>query len=341
MARSRNIKPGLYKNELLGEEDPSLTILFTGLWCLADREGRLEDRPRRIKAEIFPYRDITASAMDALLDWLADNDFIIRYSVDGCDYIQVANWAKHQNPHHKEIASIIPSRPQHIDTVCKGYIPLSNTIRSKIYARDGRKCGYCGATEKLNIDHIQPVTRGGNSTEENLQVLCSSCNGLKGNNIVDNELSKIHGKVMLDSCMKQEQSNQNALSPTDSLNLIPDSLNLIPSPNNRDTCVSLAHVNVDFGFEEFYNGYPRKTGRKEAIKAWRKLKPSAELVTTLINDCKARVERGHWCTGPGKGYIPGPAPYLNQEKWTDEIIPRPEFKPHVDFSAIAREAEIL
>jgi hypothetical protein len=32
-------------------------LLFTGLWCLADREGRLEDRPAEIKAEIFSYDD--------------------------------------------------------------------------------------------------------------------------------------------------------------------------------------------------------------------------------------------------------------------------------------------
>lgn len=51
MARSRNIKPGLFKNEVLGVADPIYTILFQGLWVLADREGRLEDRPMRIKAE--------------------------------------------------------------------------------------------------------------------------------------------------------------------------------------------------------------------------------------------------------------------------------------------------
>jgi len=30
-------------------------LLYPGLWMLADREGRLEDRPLRIKAEILPY----------------------------------------------------------------------------------------------------------------------------------------------------------------------------------------------------------------------------------------------------------------------------------------------
>src|SRR5690625_577204 len=54
--RARNIKPGLFKNEILGEADPIYSLLFIGLWTLADKEGRLENRPKRIRAELFPSR---------------------------------------------------------------------------------------------------------------------------------------------------------------------------------------------------------------------------------------------------------------------------------------------
>jgi len=33
-------------------------LLYQGLWCLADKAGRLEDRPKYLKAEIFPYDNI-------------------------------------------------------------------------------------------------------------------------------------------------------------------------------------------------------------------------------------------------------------------------------------------
>ena len=49
MARARNIKPGFFKNEFLAEMPCEVRLLFIGLWTLADREGRLEDRPKRIK----------------------------------------------------------------------------------------------------------------------------------------------------------------------------------------------------------------------------------------------------------------------------------------------------
>ena len=109
MARSRNIKPGLFDNEILGEADPIYTVLFAGLWTLADREGRLEDRPARIKKNILGYRDVDPFK---LLAWLDDESFIKRYSVNGEKYIQILKWKKHQNPHHKEVSSVIPEVPK-------------------------------------------------------------------------------------------------------------------------------------------------------------------------------------------------------------------------------------
>lgn len=107
MARARNIKPALFKNEILGVADPIYTLLFSGLWLLADREGRLEDRPLRIKAELFPYRE--GLDMPAMLRWLHDSGFIYRYSFGENRYIEIANFTKHQNPHKNEVASEIPS----------------------------------------------------------------------------------------------------------------------------------------------------------------------------------------------------------------------------------------
>ena len=125
MARSRNIKPGLFKNEILGEADPLLTILFQGLWCLADREGRMEDRPKRIKAEIFPYREIPD--FNGYLTVLQQLGFIIRYSVENQPIIQIINFKKHQSPHKTEKPSELPEYCLDSDT-CKVTVkaPLNN-----------------------------------------------------------------------------------------------------------------------------------------------------------------------------------------------------------------------
>lgn len=107
MARARNIKPSLFKNEVLGTIDPLLTILFEGLWCLADKEGRLEDRPLRIRAETLPYRE--GIDVNAMLTELERLEFIQRYKVGNLRLIQVLNFVKHQNPHHTEKKSELPA----------------------------------------------------------------------------------------------------------------------------------------------------------------------------------------------------------------------------------------
>lgn len=106
MARARNIKPGIFKNEILGVADPLYTLLFEGLWLLADREGRLEDRPVRIKGELFPYRD--GLDVDAMLSWLEQGGFIRRYSSNGLAIIQIVAFGKHQTPHGTEKDSDLP-----------------------------------------------------------------------------------------------------------------------------------------------------------------------------------------------------------------------------------------
>lgn len=106
MARSRNIKPGFFANDLLAEVHPLGRLLFAGLWTLADREGRLEDRPKKIKTQILPYDDCDA---DMLLEELANREFIRRYASGGLHVIQITNWHKHQNPHVKEPASTMPA----------------------------------------------------------------------------------------------------------------------------------------------------------------------------------------------------------------------------------------
>lgn len=103
--RARSLKPGFFKNEKLAALPFEARLLFIGLWCLADREGRLEDRPKRISAEVFPYERVN---VDKLLDVITCHGFTLRYEVDGNRYIQIVNFSKHQFPHPHEAKSIIP-----------------------------------------------------------------------------------------------------------------------------------------------------------------------------------------------------------------------------------------
>lgn len=104
MARSRNIKPGFFKNEELAECSLAARLCFAGLWVLADREGRLEDRPKRIKGELFPFDTFE---VEPLLRELERFNFICRYEIDGHRYIQIPKFTEHQSPHYSEKPSVI------------------------------------------------------------------------------------------------------------------------------------------------------------------------------------------------------------------------------------------
>jgi hypothetical protein len=119
--RARNIKPNFFKSDQLLECEPLARLLFAGLWCLADRRGRLEDRPNKIRIEILPCDN---TDVNALLDQLKKHGLIERYEVDGERFIHVINFNKHQNPHKDEKDSVLPPPPwQHdastVQTPCE------------------------------------------------------------------------------------------------------------------------------------------------------------------------------------------------------------------------------
>lgn len=61
--------------------------------------------------------------------------------------------------------------------------PIPEAVRSEVWRRDGGRCVMCGSVEQLQFDHIIPVSRGGATSVENLQLLCQQCNLVKGSKI--------------------------------------------------------------------------------------------------------------------------------------------------------------
>lgn len=65
-------------------------------------------------------------------------------------------------------------------------------LRYKILARDGFTCQYCGLAPRdginLQIDHMHPISKGGDNSEENLIVSCNLCNLGKGDSLLEQRL---------------------------------------------------------------------------------------------------------------------------------------------------------
>jgi len=61
--------------------------------------------------------------------------------------------------------------------------PIPKDVVGTVWNRDGGKCVYCGSNENLHLDHIIPFSKGGDTSVENLQLLCQKCNLEKSNKI--------------------------------------------------------------------------------------------------------------------------------------------------------------
>lgn len=61
--------------------------------------------------------------------------------------------------------------------------PIPKDVVDAVWNRDGGKCVYCGSNENLHLDHIIPFSKGGDTSIENLQLLCQKCNLEKSNKI--------------------------------------------------------------------------------------------------------------------------------------------------------------
>lgn len=233
MARSRNIKPSIMENEDLAELPPVARLLFIYLWMLADREGRLEDRPKRIAGRALPYPRDRDADVDDLLNQLAGAGFITRYTVGELAIIQINNFAKHQSPHVRETASELPSIEQ----------------------------GTTKAVTKHNLGSVETSPR----------------------------------------------------SP-DSLFPLPDSL--LPIPEEQP-CSPSASESAEEGFASFWEQYPKKVAKPQALKAWKKIKPAGQILADLMAALEKQKASADWLKDGGQ-FIPHPASWLNGRRWEDQ-----------------------
>lgn len=247
MARSRNIKPGFFKNYELADAGPLAQLLFAGLWTLADREGRLLDRPRLIKAELFPYYDCDVNRYLTVIARLGNiQRYVHQHNGENVHIIQVVKFLEHQSPHHTEKASTLPK--QDASSICY-----------------------------FDINEINPVTNG---------------------------------------CITVNSPLSNGGNPPDSLipdSLIPDSLTPPKSPKGDGYTED---------FLKFWNAYPNKQKKGDAFKAWKKLKPSQELVAEILSAVEKAKGSREWQKNNGE-FIPHPSSWLNGRRWEDQPVVAP------------------
>lgn len=83
---------------------------------------------------------------------------------------------------------------------------------------------------------------------------------------------------------------------------------------NEETIATRAKM-TDKDFDIFWSSYPRKVGKQDAKKAFRKIKP--DLLSTILAAIVSQCKTEQWMTDNGN-YIPYPSTWLNGKRWEDE-----------------------
>lgn len=109
MPRTRQVHPEYFKHEGLGALSPLHRLLFQGMWCEADREGRLEDRPKRLKATWLPYDHADG---DELVADLVAGGHVLRYNAGKLKLLWIPSFRRWQKVHPNEKPSTFTAHPR-------------------------------------------------------------------------------------------------------------------------------------------------------------------------------------------------------------------------------------
>lgn len=144
MARIRTIKPEFWTSEQVMDCSTIARLLFIGLWNFCDDAGRIGASPKQIKALVLPADDVSADDVRRMIDELTSNGLLVRYVVDGKEYLQVTGWS-HQKIDRPQKSKIPPPPDDH----------SSNDRRTIAVGREGKGEESRGVRD--NPDSAAPV----------------------------------------------------------------------------------------------------------------------------------------------------------------------------------------
>lgn len=106
MARIRTIKPEFFTSADVMRLTPLARLLYIGLWCEADREGRLPWRPASFRVRYLPADDC---AIDDVCRELIEAHLVVLY---GDDLAHIPSFTRHQAINARESPSMFPAPPE-------------------------------------------------------------------------------------------------------------------------------------------------------------------------------------------------------------------------------------
>lgn len=128
MARIRTIKPEFWVDDVMVELPFETRLLFIGLWNFADDEGFIEDKPKRLKMQIFPADDVL---IEDSLSALVQSGRLHAFDSDQGPILQVANWGRHQRINRATETRFTGIMPRERGGSVSSHAPVTEHSRGK------------------------------------------------------------------------------------------------------------------------------------------------------------------------------------------------------------------
>ncbi|AUR92749.1 hypothetical protein NVP1176O_47 [Vibrio phage 1.176.O._10N.261.55.F5] len=157
MARIRTIKPEFFTSESVLSVSPLARLFFIGLWCEADRDGRLKWKPRTLK---FRYLPADNADIDKLSDELINEGMINIYSVGEVEYCEIPSFASHQVINNRERESDIPPNDIHASTTRQPRVKAEGRKEGK--GKEGKGTGDSIDYQKIKEIFNSTLTKASN-----------------------------------------------------------------------------------------------------------------------------------------------------------------------------------
>jgi hypothetical protein len=184
---------------------------------------------------------------------------------------------------------------QQLRSIVDGSRHISDETKRVVWARDGGACQQCGSGENIEYDHIHPVSKGGNSEEGNVQLLCRGCNRSKRTKVATQTLDmrSLEREGQVQDIEKRKERT--------------------PTPAKPQACSSDE-------FQRFKKAFPRRDGANPWQPAEKKFNA---LVKTGVDPeamirAAAELAREEGTRGNiGTKFIPQAITWLNQQRFQD------------------------
>ena len=150
MARKRMISPEFWTDDKVIELSIQERLLFIAMWNFADDEGLIANKPKQMKAQIFPIDDITHGAISEMLMSI-HNVGLIQFGNDNT-LIKIKNWTRHQ-----KINRPTPSNYKFKKVITESSMSTQETLTTSIVEDSGIEDK--GKEKNISPKPIKPKTK--------------------------------------------------------------------------------------------------------------------------------------------------------------------------------------